>query len=81
MEMSNEKTDKIAVLNPDYDLSADSDLELAQTMKRLCSEYEMCYYTVSTAICEVWDCIVRVAEEIVRRGGCEKNSEEEGEKE
>ena len=68
--MSNEKTDKIAVLNPDYDLSADSDLELVQTMKRLCSEYEMCYYTVSTAICEVWGCIVRVAEEIVRRGGC-----------
>ena len=78
--MSEEK-DKIPVLNPDYDLSADSDLELAQTMKQLCSEYEMCYYTVSTAICEVWDCIVRVAEEIVRRGGCEKNSEEEGEKE
>jgi len=79
--MNKEKADKIPVLNPDYDLSADSDLELAQTMKQLCSEYEMCYYTVSTAICEVWDCIVRVAEEIVRRGGCEKNSEEEGEKE
>ena len=68
-EMSNEKTDKIAVLNPDYDLSADSDLELAQTMKRLCSEYEMCRYTISTATPEVWDCIVRVAKEIVRREG------------
>ena len=67
--MSNEKADKIPVLSEDYDLSVDSDLELTQTMKRLCSEYEMCYYTLSTAICEVWDCIVRVAEEIVRRGG------------
>jgi len=68
--MSKEKADKIPVLSEDYDLSLDSDLELVQTMKRLCGEYEMCYYTVSTAICEVWDCIVRVAEEIVRRGGC-----------
>ena len=67
--MSEEK-DKIPVLNPDYDLSADSDLELVQTMKRLCTEYEMCYCTISTAICEVCDCIVGVAEEIVRRGGC-----------
>ena len=66
----NKEKDKIPVLNPDYDLSADSDLELVQTMKRLCTEYEMCYYTISTAICEVWDCIVRVAQEIVRRGGC-----------
>ena len=74
--MSNEKADKIAVLSEDYDLTVDSDLELAQTMKRLCGEYEMCYYTLSTAICEVWDCIVRVAEEIVRRGGCERNSED-----
>ena len=79
--MSREKADKIPLLSEDYDLSMDSDLELVQTMKRLCGEYEMCYYTLSTAICEVWDCIVRVAEEIVRRGGCEKNSEEEGEKE
>ncbi len=68
--MSKEKADKIPVLSKDYDLSLDSDLELAQTMKRLCGKYEMCYYTLSTAICEVWDCIVRVAQEIVRRGGC-----------
>jgi len=73
--MSEEK-DKIPVLNPDYDLSADSDLELVQTMKRLCTEYEMCYYTISTAICEVWSGVVRVAKEIVRRGGCERNSED-----
>jgi len=68
--MSNEKTNKIPVLSEDYNLSLDSDLELARTMKRLCGEYEMCYYTMSTAICEVWDCIVRVAQEIVRRGDC-----------
>ena len=73
--MNKEKSNKIPVLNPDYDLSVDSDLELVQTMKRLCSEYEMCYYTISTAICEVWDCIIRVAEEIVRRGSCERDSE------
>ena len=72
----NKEKDKIPVLNPDYNLSADSDLELVQTMKRLCSEYEMCYYTISTAICEVWDGVVRVAKEIVRRGGCERNSED-----
>ena len=69
----NKEKDKIPVLNPDYDLSADSDLELAQTMKRLCGEYEMCYYTLSTAICEVWGCIVRVAKEIVRREGEKEN--------
>ena len=73
--MNKEKSNKIPVLNQNYDLSADSDLELTQTMKRLCNEYEMCYYTMSTAICEVWDCIVRVAEEIVKRGGCERYSE------
>jgi len=74
-KMNKEKSDKIPVLNPNYNLSADSDLELAQTMKRLCGEYEMCYYTISTAICEIWDGIVRVAEEIVRRGSCQRYSE------
>jgi len=74
-----EKKDKIPVLNPDYDLSVDSDLELVQTMKRLCEVYEMCYYTIS-ATCEVWDCIIRVAKEILRRGGCERYSEKRGEK-
>ncbi len=68
--MSKEKADKIAVLNKDYDLSVDSDLELARTMKRLCSEYEMCRYCLSTATLDVWHGIVRVAKEIVKRETC-----------
>jgi len=68
--MSKEKADKIAVLNKDYDLSVDSDLEIAQTMKRLCGEYEMCRYCLSTATLDVWHGIVRVAKEIVKRETC-----------
>ena len=68
--MSEEKADKIAVLSEDYDLSQDSDLELATTLKRLCSEYEMCRYCLSTATLEVWHGIVRVAKEIVKRETC-----------
>jgi len=63
--------DTIALLNKDYDLSGDTDLELARIMERLCSEYQMCRNTISTATLDVWNCIVRVAEEIVRRGGVE----------
>ncbi|RKY40693.1 MAG: hypothetical protein DRP85_08160 [Candidatus Makaraimicrobium thalassicum] len=68
--MSEEKVDKIAVLSEDYDLSQDSDLELAATLKRLCSEYEMCRYCLSTATLDVWHGIVRVAKEIVKRETC-----------
>ncbi|RKY41377.1 MAG: hypothetical protein DRP85_06565 [Candidatus Makaraimicrobium thalassicum] len=68
--MSEEKVDKIAVLNENYDLSGDSDLELATTLKRLCSEYEMCRYCLSTATLDVWHGIVRVAKEIVKRETC-----------
>jgi len=68
--MSEEKVDKIAVLSEDYDLSQDSDLELAATLKRLCGEYEMCRYCLSTATLDVWHGIVRVAKEIVKRETC-----------
>ena len=57
----------IRVLNPDYDLTSESDLELAETMKELCEVYIMCRHEISTATCDVWASIVRVAEEIVRR--------------
>ena len=60
-------SEKVALLNEDYDLSMDSDIDLVETMKQLCDEYEMCRNSISTATCEVWNCIVRVAEEIVRR--------------
>jgi len=63
--------DSVALLNKDYDLSGDTDLELARIMERLCSEYQMCRNTISTATLDVWNCIVRVAEEIVIRGGVE----------
>ena len=72
--MSNEKADKIAVLSEDYDLSLDSDVELARTLKRLCNEYEMCRYCISTATGEVWNGIVRVAREIVRREAMQSNT-------
>ena len=68
--MSEKKADKIAVLNENYDLSGDSDLELATTLKKLCSEYEMCRYCLSTATLDVWHGIVRVAKEIVKRETC-----------
>jgi len=68
--MSEKKADKIAVLNENYDLSGDSDLELATTLKRLCSEYEKCRYCLSTATLDVWHGIVRVAKEIVKRETC-----------
>jgi len=64
-------SEKIALLNKDYDLSTDSDIDLVKIMKRLCDEYEMCRNSMSTATCKVWDCIVRVAEEIMRRSGQE----------
>jgi len=53
-----------------YDLTQDSDLELATTLKRLCSEYKMCRYCLSTATLDVWHSIVRVAKEIVKRETC-----------
>ncbi|RLG68596.1 MAG: hypothetical protein DRO11_08865 [Methanobacteriota archaeon] len=67
----------IRVLNPNYDLSQESDLELAETMKELCETYVMCRHEISTATCDVWASIVRVAEEIVRRsrGGGDENSD------
>ena len=68
--MSEEKADKIAILSEDYDLSQDSDLELAATLKRLCGEYEMCRYGLSTATLDVWHGIVRIAKEIVKRETC-----------
>jgi len=68
-ERSSGETDVLALLNKDYDLSVDSDLELAMTLKTLCNEYIMCCYALSSATCEVWGCIVRVAKEIVRREG------------
>jgi len=68
--MRDKKGDKIVVLSKDYDLSQDSDLELAKTLKRLCSKYEMCRYCLSTATLDVRHGIVRVAKEIVKRETC-----------
>ena len=72
---SSGETDRLALLSKDYDLSKESDFKLSTTIKMLCNEYIMCRYGASPAICEVWDCIIRVAKEIVRRGGCERDSE------
>ncbi len=63
--------DTVALLNKDYDLSGDTDLELARIMERLCSEYQMCRNVLSSATLDVWNCIVRVAKEIARRTGSE----------
>ncbi|MHC1583140.1 MAG: hypothetical protein ACXQTM_00650 [Methanosarcinales archaeon] len=68
--MSKEIADKIAVLSEDHDLSQDSDLELVAILKKLCAEYEMCRYCLSTATLDVWHGIVRVAKEIVKRETC-----------
>lgn len=63
--------DTVAILNPNHDLSGDSDVELAHIMERLCNEYQMCRCTLSTATLDVWNCIVRVAKEILKREGGE----------
>ena len=68
--MGEKKVDKIAVLSEDYDLPRDFDLELATTLKRLCSEYEMYHYCISTVTLELWHGIARVAKEIVKRETC-----------
>ena len=68
--MRDKKGDKIVVLSKDYDLSQGSDLELVATLKKLCDEYEMCRYCLSTATLDVWHGIVRVAKEIIKRGTC-----------
>jgi len=60
-------TDMIRMLNKDYDLTAIDETELADTMKELCETYLMCRYEISTATLDVWDSIVRVSKEIVRR--------------
>jgi len=70
--------DTVALLNKDYDLSGDTDLELARIMERLCSEYQMCRNTISTATLDVWNCIVRVAKEILRREGEDDQTEDRG---
>ena len=68
--MSEKKADKIAVLNENCDLSENSDLELAAILKKLCGEYEMCRYCLSTATLDVWHGIVRIVKEIVKRETC-----------
>ena len=67
--------DTVALLNEDHDLAGDSDLELAHIMERLCNEYQMCRSTLSTATLDVWNCIVRVAKEILKREGGEVSIE------
>jgi len=64
---SSDETDRLALLSKNYELSTDSDLELAMIMRTLCNEYVPCRCYLSPATSEVWDCIVRVAKEIVRR--------------
>ncbi|MHC1636030.1 MAG: hypothetical protein ACXQTS_05360 [Candidatus Methanospirareceae archaeon] len=62
------KKEFVRVLNPNYDLRQESDIELIETLKKLCDTYIMCKHEISTAIADVWNSIVQVAEEIVRRG-------------
>ena len=57
--------DRILLLGKDYDPAKESDLKLVQTMRRLCSEYEWAYN--SDLVHDIWDAIVKVAQELVRR--------------
>jgi len=57
--------DRILLLGKDYDPAKESDLKLVQTMRRLCSEYEWVYN--SDLVHDIWDAIVKVAQELVRR--------------
>ena len=58
---------KIPMLNMDYDLSQESDLSLADTMKRLCDQYAMCRCEISSATLDVWERIEHVSRVIIRR--------------
>jgi len=55
------------MLNPKYDLKMISNEELAEIMRQLCDNYDMCYHDISTATLDVWASIIRVAKEIVDR--------------
>lgn len=59
--------DKILMLNMDYDLSQESDLSIADTMKRLCDQYAMCRCEISSATLDVWERIEHVSKETIRR--------------
>jgi len=61
------RVDRLAILNKKYNLSKSSDLELVMAMKTLCNEYMMCQYTYSPGLDDVWNSIVRIAKEIIRR--------------
>ena len=64
---SNATRDIIKLLSPKYDLTAIPETELADIMKELCTEYSQCRQEISTATLDVWNCIIRVATEIVTR--------------
>lgn len=58
---------KIPMLNMNYDLSQESDLSLADTMKTLCDQYAMCRCEISSATLDVWERIEHVSRVIIRR--------------
>jgi hypothetical protein len=64
---SNATRDILKLLSPKYDLTAIPKTELVDIMELLFQEYNQCRHELSTATLDIWNCIKRVAEEIVRR--------------
>ena len=55
------------MLDMSYDLAQESDLSLADIMKKLCEQYAMCRCEISSATLDVWGRIEHVSKEIHRR--------------
>lgn len=58
----------VKTLDDEFDLTALSEVELAQIMEELCKEYDKCYHEMIPAYDDVWKSIKRVSQEILRRG-------------
>lgn len=58
---------EIKLLSLDYDLTHESEQELAATMMEVCAIYIECMHGISTATGDAWTRVEYVAEEIMRR--------------
>ena len=59
--------DKIQLLSLDYDLTHESEQELAADMMKVCAIYIECRHGISTATEDAWIRVEYVANEIIRR--------------
>lgn len=58
---------KVKLLSEDYDLTEEGSISLCETMIEVCHVYIRCRNEISTETESAWGCVVRVAEEIIKR--------------